>query len=100
MLSCLSVFHHIQRSRNHLANQSQISWPPCPYMVKTFKNLLRTRSLISGNLACSIRDSRFTVYKNDDPVLTMAYFMARSALVTFGLYNVSVYRTNDFKLKR
>ena len=60
-------------------------WPPCPYMVKTLKNLhlwnqkaddLESWYVASGTPvlpSCS----------NDDPELTLIYFMVRSNLVPY-----------------
>ena len=58
-------------------------WPPRPYMVKPFKNLLpQNVDRFQWNLVCSIWDSSLSVGSNDDPRLTLTYFTARSYLVT------------------
>ena len=53
-------------------------WPPCPYIVKTLKNLLLRNqkaddleNWYAASGACS----------NDDPGFTMTYIMAKSSLV-------------------
>ena len=59
-------------------------WPPCPYMVKTFKNLLWTKRLMTLKLGMHHRVLEYhKVCSNDDPGLTMTYFMARSNMVPY-----------------
>ena len=60
-------------------------WPPCPYMVKTFKNLLlknqKTYDLETWHVALGTQ--ALQSYINDDPGLTLTYFTARSNLVPY-----------------
>ena len=52
------------------------------YMVKSLKNFSRTTEPIALKLGMSHLGSYFLiVYVNDDPGLTLTYFMARSNLV-------------------
>ena len=60
-------------------------WRPCPYMVKTFKNLLlqnqKTFDLETWHVALGTQ--ALLVYVNDDPGLTLTYFTSRSNWVAF-----------------
>ena len=60
-------------------------WPPCPYMVKTLKNLLlwnqRPMTLKLGMQHWVLE--YYQVCSNDDPELTLTYFMAKSNLVPY-----------------
>ena len=62
-------------------------WPPCPYMVKNIKNLLlRTKRLMTLKLGMHHRVLEYyKVCSNDDPGLTMTYFMARSNMVPYAV---------------
>ena len=91
---------------NRLANQSQIlcgaslgrgneslykcqvtwpRWPPCPYMVKTFKNLLlqNQKSYDLETWHVALGTQVLQNYINEDPGLTLTYFTARSNLVLY-----------------
>ena len=58
-------------------------WPPCPYMVKTLKNLL-LRNQKADDLSMQHRVLKYyQIYSNDDPGLTLTYFTARSNLVPY-----------------
>ena len=87
-------------------------WPPCPYIVKTLKNLLLRNqkaddletcmyeqlSLNIWDLIVSVPDHCLSFYfgmllrvleyyqvcSNDDPGLTLTYFTARPNLVLYG----------------
>ena len=51
-------------------------WPPCPYIVKTLKYLLRNQK--ADHLEtwyAALGTQVYQVYSNDDPWLTMTYFM-------------------------
>ena len=53
-------------------------WPPCPYRVKPFKNLLqnqRADDLWTWYVALGIWV--YQVCSNDDPMLTLTYFTSR-----------------------
>ena len=60
-------------------------WPPCPYIVKTFKkNFFRIKSPMM--LKLGMQHLWLKLYKvciNVDPWLTLTYFMARSNLVAY-----------------
>ena len=59
--------------------------PPCPYMVKTLKNLLLWNKRLM-TLKLSMQHwvlEYYQVCSNDDPGLTLTYFMARSNLVPY-----------------
>ena len=60
-------------------------WPPCPYMVKTLKNLLlwnqRWMTLKLGMQHQVLE--YYQVCSNDDPGLTLTYFTERSNLVLY-----------------
>ena len=60
-------------------------WPPCPYMVKTFKNLLlqnqKSYDLETWHVALGTQAVQ-SLYKWW-PGLTLTYFMARSNLVPY-----------------
>ena len=65
-----------------------VTWPrwlPCPYMVKTFKNLLlwnhKADDLETWYAALVLK--YYQMCSNDDPELTLTYFTARSNLVPF-----------------
>ena len=63
-------------------------WPPCPYMVKTFKNLLlqnRTTDDLESWYA-ALGTQVLQIPSNDDLTLTFDLFMQRSSLVPFALY--------------
>ena len=57
-------------------------WPPCPYMVKTLKNLL-LRNQKADDLETWYAASGARVLPNYDPGLTLTYFTARSNLVPY-----------------
>ena len=66
-----------------------VTWPrwlPCPYMVKTLKNLL-LRNQKADDLETWYAASGARVlpsfFRNDDPWLTLTYFTARSNLVPY-----------------
>ena len=55
-------------------------WPPCPYMIKTIF-FSTTRSPIILKLGIKHRGLKlFEVYINDDPGMTLTYFMHMSSL--------------------
>ena len=60
-------------------------WPPCPYMVKTlkifFSGTKRPMTLKLGMQHWVLE--YYHVCSNDDPVLTLTYFTARSNLVPY-----------------
>ena len=60
-------------------------WPPYPYMVKTFKNLLlqnrKSYDLETWHAASGLK--LYKIYINIDPGLTLTYFTARSNLVPY-----------------
>ena len=60
-------------------------WPPCPYMVKTFKNLLlqNQKSYDLETWHVTLGTQALQSYINDDPGLTLTYFTARSNLVPY-----------------
>ena len=59
--------------------------PPCPYMVKTLKNLLFWNQK-AYDLECWYRVLMYyQVCSNDDPKLTLTYFTARSNLVPYAI---------------
>ena len=60
-------------------------WLPCPYMVKTLKIFFSgTKSLMTLKLGVQHRVLEYyQIYLNDDPELTLTYFMARSNLVPY-----------------
>ena len=87
---------------NHLANQSKIlseasirrgnesvknnlghttRWPPCPFMVKTFKTLLfqnpKSYDLETWYVALGCQAPQ-CIYINHDPMMTLTYFTTRS----------------------
>ena len=55
-------------------------WPPCSYMVKSFKNLLQNQK--SYDLETCHVALGTQAFINDDPGLTLTYFTARSNWVT------------------
>ena len=57
-------------------------WPPCPYMVKTWKILLLWNQKVD-DLETLYAAPGIRVLPNDDPVLTLTYFTARSNLVPY-----------------
>ena len=62
-------------------------WPPCPYMVKHLKNLLRwnqTASDLETWYAASGTQELLSLFKV--PGLTLTYFTARSNSVPYALY--------------
>ena len=66
----------------------QVTWPrwlPCPYMVKTFKNLLlqNQKSYDLETWYVALGTQALQSYINDDPGLTLTYFTARSNLVPY-----------------
>ena len=71
-------------------------WQPCPYMVKTFKNIFyRTRSPMILKLGMQHRTLKvYKVYINDDPVMTLTYLMARSNLATYAFKCLKLLRSN------
>ena len=94
--SVVHTFKHLLR--NHLANQSQISygtsigqtvqvtwpsWPPCLYMVKTLKIFFSgTKRPITLKVDMQHQVLKYChLCSNDDPAMTLTYFMARSKLV-------------------
>ena len=60
-------------------------WPPCLYMVKTLKNLLLRNQKVDDLETCYAASGAeyYQVCSNDDPGLTLTYFMARSNLVPY-----------------
>ena len=61
-----------------------IKTPPCPYMVKTLKNLLLWNQKVTLNLGMHHRVLEYyQVCSSDDPGLTLTYFTARSNLVPY-----------------
>ena len=59
------------------------SWPPCPYMVKTYRIFFSvTRRPMTLNLGMHHRVIEYyQLCSNDEPRLTMTYFTERSNLV-------------------
>ena len=58
--------------------------PPCPYMVKTSKNLLRNQKNVDLETWYAASGARaLPSCSNDDPGLTLTYFKARSNLVPY-----------------
>ena len=60
-------------------------WPPCPYMVKTFKELfsgIKRPMTLNVDLLHRVLEY-YQVCSNDDPGLTLTYFTARSNLVPY-----------------
>ena len=56
--------------------------PPCPYMVKTLKNLLRNQKAYDLETWYVASGARVLPrFSNDDPGLPLTYFMGRSNLV-------------------
>ena len=55
-----------------------LRWPPCPYMVKTLKSSFPKSKGMHRQVL-----EFYYVYSNDDPGLTLTYFMARSNLVQY-----------------
>ena len=93
--SSSTLFKHLLL-RNHWANQSQISywasmgwgnetdlvtwprWPPCPYMVKTFKIFSGTKRPMTLKLGMHHWVlEHYQICSNDDAGLTLTYFTAR-----------------------
>ena len=60
-------------------------WPPCPYMVKIFKNFLlqNQKSYDLETWHVALRTQALQSYINDDPGLTLTYFTARPNLVPY-----------------
>ena len=60
-------------------------WPPCPYMVKTLKNLLLWNQKADDLETCMhhLVLEYYQVCSNDDPWLTLTYITARSNLVPY-----------------
>ena len=69
-------------------------WPPCPYMVKTWKILLLWNQKVD-DLETLYAASGIWVLPNDDTVLTLTYFTARSNLVPYTFVWEKV-KTMDF----
>ena len=72
-------------------------WPPCPYMVKTLKNLL-LRNQKADNLEAWYAAwvlEYYQVCSNDDPGLTLTDFTARSNLVPYA-FVWETDKTTDF----
>ena len=60
-------------------------WPPCPYMVKTFKNLLLQNrgGLVAESLRISLGTGSLPKLQNNDHTLTFDLFTARSGLLPY-----------------
>ena len=60
-------------------------WPPCPYMVKTLKNLLLWNQKANDleSLYAASGTQVLPSWSNDDPELTLTYFTARSNLIPY-----------------
>ena len=60
-------------------------WPPCPYIVKTFKNLLlRNQKADDHETWYAASGTQILLFfSNDDPGLTLTCFTARSNLVPY-----------------
>ena len=69
----------------------QVTWPPCPYRVKTFKILkmllLQNQKFIIINLACSIDDYEWRLWVDLD------LFYGK---VKFGSFSIGKSEINDF----
>ena len=98
------LFKHLLL-RNHLANQSNfiwrlhgmgkrkfvkmvqvtwLTWLPCPYIIKSLIFLSGTKRLMTLKVGMQHRVLKYyQVCSNDDPELTVTYFMARSNLVPY-----------------
>ena len=57
-------------------------WPPCPYMVKTLKNLLRNQKTLKVGMQHQMLEY-YQICLNHDPRLTLTYFTARSNFVPY-----------------
>ena len=60
-------------------------WPQYPYMVKTLKNLLKSKSRWPWKLACSHMYYMYQFCSNDAPGLTLTYFVAWLNLVPYAV---------------
>ena len=72
-------------------------WPPCPYIVKSFKNLLlwnKRPMILKLGLQHWLIES-YQVCSNDDLRLTLIYFTARSNLVPYA-FVWEKFKTMDF----
>ena len=59
-------------------------WPPCPYLVKTFKNLLLQNQPMILKLDMQHKVLEYyQIPSNDDPRLTFDLFRERSTLLTY-----------------
>ena len=58
-------------------------WPPCPYMLKTLKNLLLWNQKANDLETWYRVLDYYQVCSNDDPGLTLTYFTASSNFVPF-----------------
>ena len=72
-------------------------WPPCPYMVKTLKNLLLgTKRPMTLKLSMHHRVLEYyQICSNDDPGLTLTYFTAMSNMVLY-IFEWEKGKTMDF----
>ena len=73
-------------------------WPPWPYMVKTFKNLLLWNRKADETLKFGMQHRVLECYQvcsNDAPWLTLTYFTTRSNLVPYAFVWEKV-KTMDF----
>ena len=61
-----------------------VTWPPCPYMVKTLKTFSGTKRLMTLKLGMQHRVLEYhQVCSNDDAGFILTYFTARSNLVPY-----------------
>ena len=77
----------------------QVTWPPFPYMVKHEKFFSGTKRLMILKVFMQHRVLEYyQVCSNDNPRLTLTYFMARSNLVAYAFVWEKVKTIDFFKI--